>query len=105
MSVLDSVIISLILPGDSNPRLLKKLQPDKYDYYSAMLDQSNGTDTDRMTITAPCSISLTGTDTDKNGISVIISLISNPGGFKPASTEVNLSPDKYRLLQRHARSV
>ncbi|EFO94651.1 hypothetical protein CRE_07820 [Caenorhabditis remanei] len=67
-----------------------------------------------MTITAPCSISLTGPDTDKNermklsrflGVSIIILTISNPGGFKPASTEVNLSPDKYRLLQRHARSV
>ncbi|EFO85182.1 hypothetical protein CRE_20914 [Caenorhabditis remanei] len=30
---------------------------------------------------------------------------SSPGGFKPASTEVNFSPDKYRLLQRQARSV
>ncbi|EFP11685.1 hypothetical protein CRE_27781 [Caenorhabditis remanei] len=34
-----------------------------------------------------------------------ILLISNPGGFKPASTEENFSPDKYRLLQRHARLV
>ncbi|EFO98754.1 hypothetical protein CRE_25913 [Caenorhabditis remanei] len=33
------------------------------------------------------------------GVLIIILLISNPGGFKPASTEENLSPpDKYRLL-------
>ncbi|EFP03587.1 hypothetical protein CRE_19277 [Caenorhabditis remanei] len=40
------------------------------------------------------------------GISIIVFFfISSPRGFKPASTEENLSPDKYRLLQRHARSV
>ncbi|EFO90973.1 hypothetical protein CRE_27840 [Caenorhabditis remanei] len=61
---------------------------------------------------APCSISLTGTDTDKNvqnypvfGNFLHNCFISNPGGFKPASTEENFSPDTYRLLQRHARSV